>query len=432
MSKQLSNSDRTAVYQHLLTISDNGKLPRGSITDTAEKYNVSRLTIHRIWKRGNESTTQSGTPACVHTYRYNSGARPMDVHDIQQKIEAVHISNRTTFRRMEKATGISKSTLHRALQKQIIVRHRNSVKPLLSDANKIERLRFALENVHYISRNRRFEFKNMYNMVHIDEKWFHVMKVNEKYYLTPGEERPHRTTQSKKYIGKIMFLCALGRPRYNPATCSLFNGKIGIWPFVKMEAAVRSSKNRPAGTMEMKPINVTRDVYTEYLVDKVFPAIRSKFPAKRNTPILLQQDNARPHIHPNDPYIEAAGKSEGRSSDISIICQPPNSPDFNVLDLGFFNSIQSIQSKVMTRNIEELVEAVIKAFNDYPHDKITDVFLTLQSMMESTMEHNGGNNFKIPHKKKYQMTSSEKINYNIECDTHIYNSAREFYDQNRQ
>ena len=38
--------------------------------------------------------------------------------------------------------------------------------------------------------------------------------------------------------------------------------------------------------------------------------------------------------------------------------QPPNSPDFNILDLGFFNSIQSLQQQKRMTDIDELITAV--------------------------------------------------------------------------
>ena len=34
-------------------------------------------------------------------------------------------------------------------------------------------------------------------------------------YLAPNEEPPHRTVGHKSHILKVMFLCAVARPRYN-------------------------------------------------------------------------------------------------------------------------------------------------------------------------------------------------------------------------
>jgi hypothetical protein len=56
-------------------------------------------------------------------------------------------------------------------------------------------------------------------------------------------------------------------------------------------------------------------------------------------PIFIQQDNVPSHLKLDDPVFYEAAKQEG--FDIRLICQPPNSPDFNILDLGFFSSYPS-------------------------------------------------------------------------------------------
>jgi hypothetical protein len=58
----------------------------------------------------------------------------------------------------------------------------------------------------------------------------------------------------------------------------------------------------------------------------------------------------------DDPLFYEAAKQDG--FDIRLICQPPNSPDFNVLDLGFFRAIQTIQYKKNAKTIQELLPAV--------------------------------------------------------------------------
>jgi hypothetical protein len=75
-------------------------------------------------------------------------------------------------------------------------------------------------------------------------------------------------------------------------------------------------------------------------------------------PIYIQQDNAPSHISPNDKLFYEAAKQDG--FDIRLVCQPTNSPDFNILDLGFFSSIQSIQYKSSAKTTEELGTVVDK------------------------------------------------------------------------
>jgi hypothetical protein len=73
-------------------------------------------------------------------------------------------------------------------------------------------------------------------------------------------------------------------------------------------------------------------------------------------PIYIQQDNAPTHLKVDDPLFCEASKQDG--FDIRIICQPPNSPYFNILDLGFFRAIQAIQYKKNARTIQELLPTV--------------------------------------------------------------------------
>lgn len=152
------------------------------------------------------------------------------------------------------------------------------------------------------------KFHGMSNVVHIDEKWFYMSKQSKRYYLVPGEDGPLRTCKSKKIITKVMFLAAVARPRFDALGNEVFSGKIGIFPLTTLEPAKRSSKNRVRGTLETKPIlSVTKDVTRSWLIEKVLPAIRAKWPQGHEGPIYIQQDNARPHISVNDiEFLEAS------------------------------------------------------------------------------------------------------------------------------
>ena len=103
---------------------------------------------------------------------------------------------------------------------------------------------------------------------------------------------------------------------------------------IERVAARRNSANRPRGTIEIKAIEVDRDVYREQLIDNVLPAILANFP-DLNSPIKIQQDNARPHIYPDDADFVAAAQNQG--VDLQVVNQEPNSPDHNINDLVFFS-----------------------------------------------------------------------------------------------
>ncbi|KAL4163474.1 hypothetical protein KRP22_004903 [Phytophthora ramorum] len=85
---------------------------------------------------------------------------------------------------------------------------------------------------------------------------------------------------------------------------------------------------------------MTRRVYVDLLKNKVFPAIRSQWPGRKTKVIRVQQGNAGPHVSEDHGEVVAAGRERGWN--IQMECQPPRSPDCNILDLGFFNAIQSL------------------------------------------------------------------------------------------
>ncbi|XP_062208383.1 uncharacterized protein LOC133909852 [Phragmites australis] len=266
-------------------------------------------------------------------------------------------------------------------------------------------------------------FKGLFDFVFIDEKWFNITRKTERYYTIPGEDEPTRTCKNKNFIPKIMILTALARPRFNSDGNCTFDGKIGSFPLVTFEPAKRSSVNRPAGTLEMKPIeSITKEVTRTFLIEKVLPVIRAKWPCEdANKPIYIQQDNARPHIAPNDKLFCDAAKQDG--FDIRLICQPANSPDFNILDLGFFNSIQSIQYKTTAKTTSELVAAVDKAFQEYSVRQLNRIFLTLHLVMKEAMKDGGGNGYDIPHIKKGMLERQGQLPLQIRCDVSLVQEA---------
>ena len=65
---------------------------------------------------------------------------------------------------------------------------------------------------------------------------------------------------------------------------------------VQMVPAQRTSRNRPAGTLEMKSINVDAAVYKDYFINEILTAIQEKWPlCHHNQPIYIQHDNATSH-----------------------------------------------------------------------------------------------------------------------------------------
>ena len=218
-------------------------------------------------------------------------------------------------------------------------------------------------------------------------------------YHCADEDDPYRHVQHKSFLMKIMFLCAVARPRYDMDKNAWFDGKIGTWPIRKWEPVKWSSKKHAKGTPVWKNQCITRDVYREYLIQKFLPAVKERWP-RNNGRIQLQQDGAKSHILEDDVEFKEAVDEIGLN--LTVYTQSPNSPDTNILDLGFFRAIQSFNDDCPA-NEEELIKSVEKAYGEYPLRKLNHVWLTLRSCLNMIIENDGGNDYKIPHMGKESM-----------------------------
>ncbi|XP_074298008.1 uncharacterized protein LOC141628807 [Silene latifolia] len=239
----------------------------------------------------------------------------------------------------------------------------------------------------------------MSQQVHMDEKWFYMTRTTERYYIILEEDVQYRACQSKRFKTKVMFMCAVSRPVYGDNGEMIFDGKIGIFPFLEEIPAVRNSRNRPAGTLETKPTNsITEEVIKGCLIHYTIPAIKAKWPQKASKDIFIQQDNTRHLIKDNEPEFRAAANSDGFN--IHLVFQPPKNPDLNINDLGFFSALQTLQHEKAATTVLELVKNVKDAFVELQQKKLNFNFLTLQIIMVEIMLTKGYNNFTIPHMRK--------------------------------
>ena len=114
----------------------------------------------------------------------------------------------------------------------------------------------------------------------------------------------------------------------------------------------------------------------------------------------MQQDGAKSHILEDDvEFKEVVGEI---GLNLTVFTQSPNSPNTNILDLGFFRAILSFNDDCPA-NEEELIKSIEKAYDEYPFRKLNCVWLTLQSGLSMIIENDGGNEYKIPHMGKESM-----------------------------
>lgn len=419
-SKQLTLNQRNGILQKLLQYKNGEKLQHGAINTVAAEFAVSRLTVSKIWYIAKKQYSEGQISADVSSKKKKKcGRKRKDYSENLATMKNIPMNRRGSIRSLSAAIGIPKSTLFDVFKRgNDFKRISSAVKPYLTEQNKLARLAFCLSKVRPDG-----YFQDMYDYVHIDEKWFYLTQTKRSYYLMLDEEEPHRTCRSKRFITKVMFMAAVARPRYDPHKKQFFDGKIGIWPFVYQEPAQRNSKNRAKGTLITKNIeSITARECKTMILENVIPAIKSKFPTSyKHKPIYVQQDNAKPHSSIDDDDIVAEGSRDGWS--IRLTSQPPNSPDFNVLDLGFFNSIQSLQHTASPNTIDELIECVQNAFNALNKQTLDNVFLTLQTCLEATMLAKGGNFYKIPHIHKAKLHRQGRLQTTLSCSIEAVETA---------
>jgi hypothetical protein len=143
-------------------------------------------------------------------------------------------SQRKTFQSLSSQVAVPKSTLHNMLRKEgKFRRHMLSLKPHLTEENKAACFAYAVEEVFpQAGHDGQIRFKDMFDQVDIDEKWFYLMRKKESYILIAdhnkgnGEGDVNRTVQNANHLTMVMFLWAQAKPSWDHQTNQMWDGKI--------------------------------------------------------------------------------------------------------------------------------------------------------------------------------------------------------------
>jgi hypothetical protein len=427
----------------------NGRLRRGIFSELAKSMGFQASIIARHWHRMERSlsTLLNIHPVEEHTgiiqdshhilfvvnhSRRGKGKFKESRAALKRRIRRIPLKFRRTRRLLASQLNKPLTTVQWLVRERpvagakkynstILKVHSSTLKPSLTNANKLHRLLYCMSQVKAGStliHLRSPVFEDQMDRVHVDEKWFWLCKDGEKYILVDGERPPKRYVRHKSHIEKVMFLCAQARPRWDPHTQLMWDGKLGIWPVGDYSLAIRSSVNRPAGATVWNNESMDRERYIAMMVQDLFPAIMSKWPrgewADPNFKIKIQQDNAPAHPTPDDENLVGAIEDLEEMGiitpgKISFCNQPPNSPDLNILDLGLFNAMQAAYWNHSPKNSIDIIKMVEKTYKDYPTNKINRVFVTLQTIFDTIIKEQGDNQFKIPHLGKDKLEKEGRL-----------------------
>jgi hypothetical protein len=295
---------------------------------------------------------------------------------------------------------IGLATAHRHLHALNVTNRTLHVQPSLSEEQRLKRMSFILAQADRSHGRSNFFFKDSKNVVHVDETWFTCIKEKHVLKIIAGVEIPKSLKVThKSHIMKVMFLVAMAQPQDDPAGV-FFDGKIGIWPCVVPVTAKNSSKNRAKGTVSLVPKNVTADYYRELMIGSggVFERIKQRMHWLRDVNVVVQHDGARPHTgNDNVEQMNLAGAQDGWN--ITVVTQPPNSPDLNILDLGLFHSLktQFYNRGVTAQSMQPFVDGVVEEYEKYKPQTLLNIWAEQYAVWNAILRVQGENDYELPH-----------------------------------
>ena len=240
--REMLKSQQIQMVTMLQTLQTDDGMRRGAFTMVAKCFGVVRSTVHCLCNR----------VLCMHahghiispefqSHKKNSRRPPIYPSEfVHEGIKNIPLHKRWTQRKLAVSLGVSKTTVQRWIVDSTIRVHCNSLKPVLTEENKVAQLIMALE-----ARDPQdpTKFLDMMDHIQVNEKWFFLSQQRERYLLLPEEKNLKRCIKSKLHITKVMFLCTVAHPHFNPSANSWWDGKLGIWPIGDWEPGKRASKN---------------------------------------------------------------------------------------------------------------------------------------------------------------------------------------------
>ena len=193
--KEMSLEQRKRALGLLLSWLKDGVLLWGSLTIVADETRVAHSTISRLWRQAHGACEQSLIITPEIASQNNSHANCLKYYHVEfrQGLKEIPWHCRKTYHSTAKAMGVALSTVQRMLlHRDVCHIHTSSLKPMLTEENKMSRMELALS---FIKKNNTSKFENMEDLIHIDEKWFYLTKDGQRFIIAVDEEEPYRHVQ---------------------------------------------------------------------------------------------------------------------------------------------------------------------------------------------------------------------------------------------
>jgi hypothetical protein len=395
---------KAAVWNALELAKVDDEYPRGTIVNIAKQFGVNRRMVENTIEKGLVGAV-AGDVNFSDNRKYIGPDLKYNPEQLKTQLSELPIELRGTVRDAAHGLHMPWSTFFKYTKKHGVFHSVTvALKPKLTPTHKQNRLAFARSKIDVVGNN----YSPQYNVIHIDEKNFHVDKKTRRVFIGEGEDLPYRSHRNANYIQKVMFLAAVGRPRFrdppNREDPFSWDGKIGLYPLVEEHFARRGDGRTGLrqGDRILTPVSITTLYFESIILDKLLPDIVFKCPAEMlAAPIIIQLDNATPH------NINL-GRFNARCTELGVDCrlqfQPAQSPDFNICDLSFFPAIQALYYKISgVNNVISCVDAVAQAFAQFDPNNLNRAYLSLFMNYNCVLQHEGGNKYAVPHMGKERL-----------------------------
>lgn len=359
---------------------------RRYISELCTEYDVSRSTIHLLWRR---HVTESKNPTHPAITRKAGSGRPEKITP-EMGLELVSFARTQlyhfSFKDAAALLYVSESTVRRYLQTHGWRTTRIGLRPQLTQDHKARRLQWAKDH-----------HRSTFSMnIDIDEKWFYTIDRAGKLRVPPGDIPSRQPIQHSSHIPKVMALVAVARPE----SSIQFSGMVGYWRVGERSVAKRNSKNRPAGTPVFVDKSMDSSRFLKMMKELVIPRVRKVYPRRH---VVIQMDNAPGHASRQTIEELKAHLDTLQPPNIRIDLQPAQSPDTNVLDLAVFPSlgakVRELQHGCHPYDKDRLWQNVAKICRKSPSELISKAFDSKMRVVKEIIWDKGGNSFSIPHNK---------------------------------
>ena len=294
--------------------------------------------------------------------------------------------------------------------------------PCLNARDVARRLEWAKQHLDYTwTGTENLRYPNVLNKkvgwVDIDEKWWDMLK-KRLMKVHPGQQEQTRVaTKSKRFVQKVMGLCAVARPYGD------FNGRLGMYRCARKKVAERNSKYHERGDVYDEDCEVDGDMFYEIVTKQLIPDIYDKM-ADFDV-VFVQMDNARPHVK-RIADLERIGKKRKRIKGkqmplMKFVLQPANSPDTNLNDLCFFRSLSKLvqeherEIEHSAANRDKFWNLIVEQYHEFhSRETLERCWDVKTAVNKCILDAKGTNNYKLPHGIKHEEPVSHDISLHLD------------------